>query len=383
MNNFIYQNPTKLIFGKDQIQTLAENITPFGKNVLLVYGGGSIKATGLYEKIIAELKDFNVFELSGVEPNPRVTTAERGANMCKEHDIDFILAVGGGSVIDCTKLISAAAKYDGAPWDIVINKHIPTSAVPFGTVLTLAATASEMNAGSVITNMETVQKIGWGHPLVYPKFSILDPTLTFTLPRNQTVNGVVDMMSHVCEQYFNEVQNSDLHDAMMEGVLKQIMNYAPKCLDNPTDYEARSIIMMAGTVALNGQLRWGFNGDWASHGLEHAVSAVFDIAHAEGLAIVMPNWMKYVMPNNIAKFKKFAVNVFDVDTNGKTDEEVALEGINKLQNFWKSIGAPTTLAEKNIYEADIPKMVEAVSRDLGNMQKLTKEDAYNIFKQSL
>ncbi|MBF0715182.1 iron-containing alcohol dehydrogenase [Gemelliphila palaticanis] len=383
MQNFMYKNPTKIIFGKNQITKLFEQIKPYGKNVLLVYGGGSIKKTGLYCSILEELEYFNVYELEGVEPNPRVTTAQKGANLVKEKNIDFILAVGGGSVIDCTKLISAASKYDGDAWDIVIGKHVPKEATPFGTVLTLSATASEMNAGSVITNLETKQKLGWGSPLVYPQFSILDPTLTFTLPRNQTVNGIVDMMSHICEQYFNEVENSDLHDAMMEGVLKQIMIYGPKCLENPKDYEARSIIMMAGTIALNGQLRWGFNGDWASHGLEHAVSAVFDIAHAEGLAMVMPNWMKFVMPNHVAKFKKFAINVFDVETSNKTDEEIALEGINKLQQFWQQIGAPTKLSERNINKEDIPTIVNSIARQIGNMQPLTKEDAAKIYEMSL
>lgn len=383
MQNFMYKNPTKIIFGKNQITKLFEQIKPYGKNVLLVYGGGSIKKTGLYDSILEELECFNVYELAGVEPNPRVTTAQKGANLVKENNIDFILAVGGGSVIDCTKLISAASKYDGDAWDIVTGKHVPKSATPFGTVLTLSATASEMNAGSVITNLATKQKLGWGSPLVYPQFSILDPTLTFTLPRNQTVNGIVDMMSHICEQYFNEVENSDLHDAMMEGVLKQIMIYGPKCLENPKDYEARSIIMMAGTIALNGQLRWGFNGDWASHGLEHAVSAVFDIAHAEGLAMVMPNWMKFVMPNHVAKFKKFAINVFDVETSNKTDEEIALEGINKLQQFWQQIGAPIKLSERNINKEDIPTIVNSIARQIGNMQPLTKEDAAKIYEMSL
>ncbi|MDO4814631.1 MAG: iron-containing alcohol dehydrogenase [Gemella sp.] len=383
MNNFTFHNPTKLIFGKDQIKSLASEVANYGKSVLLVYGGGSIKRTGLYDQVLAELKDFKIFELDGVEPNPRVTTAQKGADLIKENNIDFVLAVGGGSVIDCTKLIVAAAHYDGDAWDIVMGKHFPTKATPFGTILTLAATASEMNSGSVITNLETQQKVGWGSPLVYPKFSILDPIYTYTLPKNQTVNGIVDMMSHVLEQYFNEADNSDVHDAMMEGLLKQIMHYGPIALENPEDYTARANIMMAGTIALNGQMRWGFYGDWATHGLEHAVSAVFDIAHAEGLAILMPNWMKHVMPKHVAKFKKFAVNVFDVTTEGKSDEEVALEGINKLQAFWKSIGAPITLAERDIKESDIDAILKAIHKELGRMEILTVEDCREIYIKSL
>lgn len=384
MNNFVFHNPTKLIFGKDQIKNLSSEIAAKNaKNILLVYGGGSIKKNGLYKKIIDELKDFKIFQLDGVEPNPRVTTAQKGADLIKRNNIDFVLAVGGGSVIDCAKLIVVAAHYDGPAWDIVIGKHIPTKATPFGTILTIAATGSEMNSGSVITNLESQQKIGWGSSLVYPTFSILDPVYTYTLPKNQTVNGIVDMMSHIIEQYFNEADNSDVHDAMMEGLLRQIIHYGPIVLENPEDYTARANIMMSGTIALNGQMRWGYIGDWASHGLEHALSAVFDIAHAEGLAIIMPNWMKYIMPKHSAKFKKFAVNVFDVKVEGKTDEAIALEGINKLQNFWKSIGAPITLAEKNIKESDIKTILQAIHKELGRMEILTIEDCEKIYKLSL
>ncbi len=384
MINFTYQNPTKIIFGTDQLKNLKNEISNHGENILLVYGGGSIKKTGLYDKIIKELSEFNVFELAGVEPNPRVTTAEKGAKIINEKNIDFVLAVGGGSVIDCTKLIVAAAHYEGPAWDIVTRKHIPSQATPFGTVLTLAATGSEMNAGSVITNLETNQKFGWGSPLVYPKFSILDPTLTYTLPKNQTVNGIVDMMSHLIEQYFNpDGANTKLFSGMIEAVLKQVMINGKICLAEPENYEARANIMMAGTIALNGQIAWGYRGDWASHGLEHAVSAVFDIPHAEGLAIVMPNWMKYVMPKHTDQFKRFAINVFDVDTKEKTDEEIALEGINKLQLFWKDLGAPTTLAERNIKKEDIPSIVKSLSGELGVMEIITAEDATKIYELSL
>lgn len=384
MINFTYQNPSKIIFGTDQLKNLKNEISNHGENILLVYGGGSIKKTGLYDKIIKELNEFNVFELSGVEPNPRVTTAEKGAKIINEKNIDFVLAVGGGSVIDCTKLIVTAAHYEGPAWDIVTRKHIPSKATPFGTVLTLAATGSEMNAGSVITNLETNQKFGWGSPLVYPKFSILDPTLTYTLPKNQTVNGIVDMMSHLIEQYFNpDGANTKLFSGMIEAVLKQVMINGKICLADPENYEARANIMMAGTIALNGQIAWGYRGDWASHGLEHAVSAVFDIPHAEGLAIVMPNWMKYVMPKHVDQFKRFAINVFDVDTKEKTDEEIALEGINKLQLFWKDLGAPTTLAERNIKKEDIPSIINSLSGELGVMEIITAEDATKIYELSL
>lgn len=383
MVKFTYHNPTKLIFGQGQISKLANELKQYGNKVLLVYGGGSIKATGLYDSVQNELKDFEIFELAGVEPNPRVTTAQKGADLIKENNIDVILAVGGGSVIDCTKLIAAAAHYEGNAWDIVIGKHVPTQATPFGTILTLAATGSEMNAGSVITNMETHQKFGWGHPLVYPKFSILDPTYTYTLPSNQTVNGVVDMMSHLVEQYFNEADNTSVQDAMIEGVLRSIIATAPIALENPTDYNARETLMLSGTVALNGQLRWGYSGDWASHGIEHAVSAYYDIAHAEGLAIVMPNWMRYVMPKHVERFEKFAKNVFNIEKN--TPLETATAGIDALQAFWKSLGAPTRLSDKSIDASKIDDMATHATHfgALGRFEPLQHADVVTILTNSL
>ncbi|MBS4769798.1 iron-containing alcohol dehydrogenase [Carnobacteriaceae bacterium zg-ZUI240] len=383
MVKFIYQNPTKLIFGQNQIEQLDKELTHFGKKVLLVYGGGSIKKTGLYDTIIQKLADFEIFELSGVEPNPRVTTAQRGADMIKANNIDVVLAVGGGSVIDCTKLIVAAAHYDGPAWDIVIGKHRVTKATPFGTVLTLAATASEMNSGSVITNWETHQKFGWGSPLVFPKFSILDPTYTYTLPENQTVNGIVDMMSHLIEQYFNEATNTIVQDSMIEGVMRSIIETAPTAIQNPTDYNARETLMLCGTIALNGQMRWGYIGDWSSHGIEHAVSAYYDIAHAEGLAIVMPNWMRYVMPKHVERFEKFAKNVFGITKDTPTNTAIA--GIDALQNFWASLGAPTTLSQKNIDTSKIQEMAEHATfyGTLGRLETLTTSDVANILKNSL
>lgn len=383
MVKFIYQNPTRLIFGENQIEQLADQVKPFGNKVLLVYGGGSIKKTGLYDEVMHHLADFTVFELGGVEPNPRVTTAEKGAQLIREHDIDFVLAVGGGSVIDCTKLIVAAAHYNGPAWDIVMNKHIPEKATPFGTILTLAATASEMNAGSVITNEATKQKFGWGSPLVYPTFSILDPTYTYTLPKNQTINGIVDMMSHLVEEYFNEAENTVIMDGMIESTLRAIIEAAPVVLETPTDYHARETLMMAGTIALNGSLRWGYAGDWSSHAIEHAVSAYYDIAHAEGLAIVMPNWMLYVMPKHVDRFAQFARHVFHIHEG--TEQEIAEKGIRALQDFWQSIGAPTRLADRQIDAIHIPDMAQhCVERgSFGNLEKLGYDDAVAILTNSL
>ncbi|MDF2607777.1 MAG: NADH-dependent alcohol dehydrogenase [Bacillales bacterium] len=384
---FTYYNPTKLIFGKGQIKELASNLKVFGNKVLLVYGGGSVVKSGLYDKITNIFKENQIEwkELAGVEPNPRVSTARKGIKLCRANNIEIILAVGGGSVIDCTKLISAGVKYDGDPWDIVLGKHVPTEALPFGTILTLAATGSEMNSGSVITNWDTKEKYGWGSPLVYPKFSILDPVNTFTVPLNQTVYGVVDIMAHVFEQYFHNVENTEVQDGFCETILKTVIDTAPKLINDLNCYEARETVLFSGTLALNRILSMGIIGDWATHNIEHAVSAVHDIPHGGGLAIIFPKWMKHVKNKNVSKFKRFAINVFNVDTNGKTDDEIALEGIHKLEEFFRSIGAPSRLADYEIYEDSIEILAEkAMARgSIGQFQKLSMEDVKIILKSCL
>ena len=331
MDNFTYHNPTKLIFGKDQLEQLKNEIPPYGNQVLLVYGGGSIKRNGLYDQVIEKLNEIhvNVFELPGVEPNPRISTVRKGVEICKSEGIDFILAVGGGSTIDCTKAIAAGAKYDGDAWDIVTKKTIVKEALPFGTVLTLAATGSEMNSSSVITNWETNEKYGWGSPYVYPRFSILDPVNTFSVPRNQTIYGIVDMMSHTFENYFHNAEHTDFQDRMCESLLKTVMETAPKLLDNLEDYDHRATMLYCGTMALNGMLSMGYRGDWATHNLEHAVSAVYDIPHGGGLAILFPNWMKHVLSANPKRFKQMAVRVFGVNPEGKSDRSGRFRGNRK------------------------------------------------------
>ena len=387
MNEFIFHNPTKLIFGKNQIQKLSKELTTYGNRVLVVYGGGSIKKNGLYDEVMTILRENNkeVFELAGVEPNPRVSTARKGAAICKEKEIDFILAVGGGSVIDCVKLIASAAKYDGDAWDLVTKKAFAKDALPFGTVLTLAATGSEMNAGSVITNEETEEKFGWGGPFNFPKFSILDPTYTISVPKDHTIYGIVDMMSHVFEQYFNNAENTPVQDEMCEGVLRAIMNDGPKLVEDLTNFDLRETILFAGTLGLNGFLQMGYQGDWATHGIEHAVSAVYDIPHAGGLAILFPHWMRYNVKINPTRFAKLAVNVFGVEPEGKTELEIAFEGIDRLRAFWTSIGAPETLAYYNIDDSKLGLMADkaTVNGPLGNFNSLDYEDVLSILKASL
>ncbi|KGR91696.1 butanol dehydrogenase [Ureibacillus massiliensis 4400831 = CIP 108448 = CCUG 49529] len=387
MNNFSFYNPVRLHFGKGQINQLEAELPQYGDKILVVYGGGSIKRNGLYDEVMTVLEKLNmkVFELSGVEPNPRVETVRKGVEICKTEDVDFVLAVGGGSVIDCSKLIVAGAKVDEDPWNIVLKKTQVTDALPLGTILTIAATGSEMNSGSVITNEETLEKYGWGSPHVFPKFSILDPTYTFTLPRNQTIYGIVDMMSHVFEQYFHNATNTPITDEMCEGVLRTVIETAPKLVNDLENYELRETILLAGTIALNGFLALGSRGDWATHNIEHAVSAVYDIPHGGGLAIIFPNWMKYNIHVNPERFARLAIKAFGVSAEGKTAEEIALEGIERLREFWISIGAPSRLADYEIDDSQMDTLVEKamINGPFGNFSLLQANDVRKILEMSL
>lgn len=387
MNDFTFYNPVRLHFGKGQVSQLENELPQYGDKVLVVYGGGSIKRNGIYEEVMAILEKLKmkVFELSGVEPNPRVSTARKGIDICKKENIDFVLAVGGGSVIDCSKLIVAGAKIEEDPWDIVTHKVEVKDALPLGTILTIAATGSEMNAGSVITNEETLEKYGWGSPYVFPKFSILDPTYTFSLPRNQTVYGIVDMMAHVFEQYFHNATNTPITDEMCEGVLRTVIATGPKLVNDLENYELRETILLAGTVALNTSLSMGSTGDWATHDIEHAVSAVYDIPHGGGLAILFPNWMRHNVHVNPGRFAQLATRVFGVNPEGKTTEEIAHEGINRLSEFWISIGAPSRLADYEIDDSQLDLLVEKAMANgpLGVFKQLQAEDVRKIFEMSL
>ncbi|HLS08403.1 iron-containing alcohol dehydrogenase [Lentibacillus sp.] len=389
MENFTYYNPVKLIFGKGQLDKLPQEVAKYGKKVLLVYGGGSIKRNGIYDNVLSKLDEINaeVHELPGVEPNPRVSTVRKGIELCKNERIEFVLAVGGGSTIDATKAIATGATTDTDIWDIVTKKEKATDALPFGTVLTISATGSEMNSGSVITNWETREKHGWGSPYTHPKFSILDPAHTFSVPREQTVYGMVDIMSHVLEHYFHQTTNTPVQDRFCESILRTVMETAPKLLDDLENYEYRETIMLSGTLALNDMLNMGYRGDWATHNLEHAVSAVHDIPHGGGLAIIFPNWMTYVLDeDNAPRFKQLAERVFDVETAGKSDKDIALEGIEKLRDFWISIGAPATLGDYNIDESSIEEMADktVIARpEYGNFKTLSREDSVNILQACL
>lgn len=387
MNNFVFTNPVRLYFGKGEIRKLKKELPKYGRNILLVFGGGSIKRNGLYDEVTSILKelDLNVFELSGVEPNPRVETARKGIDICKKESIDFVLAVGGGSVIDCSKLIVAGAKIEEDPWDIVTKKVKVKDALPLGTVLTLAATGSEMNANSVISNEKTKEKYGWSSGRVFPKFSILDPTYTITVPKDQTVYGIVDIMSHVFEQYFHDAENTLVMDELCEGVLRTVIETAPKLVDNLESYELRETILLSGTIALNGILSMGSDGDWATHEIEHAISAVYDIPHGGGLAILFPNWMKHVMHVNPHLFARLATKVFGVNPSHKTVEDVAYEGIERLREFWTSLGAPSSLKDYSIDDSKLELLVEKAMANgsIGRFKVLEKNDVREILRMSL
>ncbi len=381
MNNFTFNIPTDIRFGKDQIQCLPDELAKYGKRVLLVYGGGSIKRSGLYHKIMELLKDFEVFELSGIEPNPKLSSVEKGTEICKKEDIQVILAVGGGSTIDASKHIAASACYDGKPWDLVMDRSLVKKALPITVVLTICATGSEMNSGAVISNEETHEKLEINTPHLYPKLSICDPTYLYTLPAKQTAAGSVDILSHVMEQYFQPNDEAYITDVLSEGVMKTVIKYARKAIDEPENYEARSNLMWASTVGLNHLLTVGKGGSWSVHPIEHVVSAYYDITHGVGLAILTPAWMEYVLSEDTApRFARFAREVFGV--NEADDMKAAKLGIDKVREFNKSLGMPASLSEAGVPDDKFDEMASEAVRTSGlgtrSYVKLKDEDVKKI-----
>ena len=364
MYNFDYHIPTKIFFGKDQIVKLPAEIKAIATKILLVYGGGSIKRNGIYDTLLPLLKEagIEVYERSGVEPNPRVTTVAKGAQMCKEYGIEAVLAVGGGSTIDCTKVIAAAAYYDGDPWDLVIRKAPITNALPVFSVLTASATGSEMNNGAVISNMDTNDKLGIGHPSMLPRASVLDPTYTYTTNKHQTAAGTADIMSHTLENYFSKADDFYLLDGMAEAMLKTCIKYGPVALEDPENYEARANLMWTSSLAINGSVRWGKADAWSVHSMEHQPSAYYDITHGDGLAILTPAWMKHILSENtLDRFVKYGVNVWGIDAS--LDKwEIANRSIDMTQDFFvNSLGIPATLREVGIDESQLEVMAEKAS----------------------
>ncbi len=387
MVNFDYMTPTRLIFGKDSIEKLPEVMKQFGPKILLTYGGGSIKKIGLYDKVKELLGGCDIIELSGIQPNPKYDPSVLdGVRLCKEHSVDVILAVGGGSVLDCSKAIAAGAKYDGDPWDLISYKVKAQAALPIVDIITLAATGSEYDPGGVISRTETNDKIGYIDPLLYPAVSILDPTYTFTVSKKQTAAGCADAMNHIMEQYFCE-DSSLLADGFMEAGLKSLMVNARKCLENPEDYTARAEMMLACTYGCNGIYSLGSSpSGWPCHGIEHALSAYYDITHGEGLAIITPHWMKHILSERtLPRFVKYGVNVFGIDPN-LPEMEIAEKAINATYEFFESISIPMHLKDVGINESRIGEMAHhiAVNEGLENAwAPLTEQDITEILMASL
>ena len=387
MQNFDYQTPTRLIFGKGVVEKLPSVMAQFGKKILLTYGSGSIKKIGLYQKVHELLKGYEIIELSGIQPNPKYDPSVLdGVRLCKEHNIDVILAVGGGSVLDCSKAIAAGACYDGEPWDLISYKVKAQKALPIVDIITLAATGSEYDTYGVISRTETNDKIGYGDRLLYPVCSFLDPTYTFTVNKKQTAAGIADAMNHVMEQYFTEVTTL-LNDGFCESMLRSLMVNGRKCLENPEDYTARAEMMLACTYGCNGILALGnsYSG-WPCHGIEHALSAYYDITHGWGLAIITPRWMRHILnERTLPRFVKYGINVFGIDAS-LPPMEIANKAIDETYRFFESIGIPMHLREVGIDESRIDEMAHhiAVNEGLENAYApLTEKDIAEIITASL
>jgi alcohol dehydrogenase YqhD (iron-dependent ADH family) len=390
MQDFIFQNKTKVYFGKDQLGHLGKEISRFGKKVLMVYGGGSIKKIGLYDKVMKELEKEGmiVFELGGVEPNPHHTTVNKGAKICKEESVDVLLAVGGGSTIDATKGIAAAAKYEGDDvWDLVTHKASVSETLPIVTVLTLAATGSEMDGGCVISNVETNEKFGYFGPDNHPDVSFLDPSNTFTVSAYQTASGSADIMSHVFDvAYFSKQDEMDMLIRMQEEVLKTVVKYAPVAVKTPDDYEARANLMWASSWALNDFLYDGLSQATVCHAMEHELSAFYDITHGHGLAILTPRWLTYILDEETApRIKRFGVNVLGVDATLSLMDG-AKEAIRALEEFFfNTLGLKSTLTDLGIDDRNFAAMAKKACRNdvLHGFTDLTPEDVEKIFRMCL
>ena len=387
MQNFDYMTPTRLVFGENAVEKLPEVMAAIGKRVLLTYGGGSIKKIGLYDRVKELLKDFEITELSGIQPNPKYNPSVLdGVRLCKENNIDVILSVGGGSVLDCSKAIAAGAKYGGDPWDLISYKVKAKAALPIVDILTLAATGSEYDCGGVISRTETNDKIGYMDPLLFPVCSFLDPRYTFTVSKKQTAAGCADAMNHIIEQYFCE-DSTLLNDGFCEAGLKSLMVNVKACLENPEDYRARAEMMFACTLGCNGIYALGNSpSGWPCHGIEHALSAYYDITHGEGLAIITPRWMRHILSERtLDRFVKYGINVFAIDAS-LPKQEIAEKTIDATYAFFESINIPMHLREVGIDDSRIDEMAHhiAVNEGLENAYvPLTEQDIKEILVASL
>ncbi|MDR3020265.1 MAG: iron-containing alcohol dehydrogenase [Treponema sp.] len=385
MLNFEYCNKTKIIFGKGTEEQIGSETAQYAKRVLLHHSGGSTVKTGLIDRVKDSLKKAGIHweELTGVQPNPRLSLVNKGIDIVKKEKLELILAVGGGSAIDSAKAIAVGAVNDGDVWDFFERKKSTDKALPVGTILTIPAAGSESSVSCVITNEEGPWKRGMNFPCIRPAFSILNPELTYSIPPYHTACGIVDMMAHIMERYFTKEPNVELTDELCEGTLRAIIRNARKIFSGgENDYAARAEIMWAGALAHNGLLDTGRSGDWASHALDHELSALFDIAHGAGLAIIFPAWMRYNIKENTDLLARFAVKVWGVDGAYYDYEQAALEGIFRMENFFRSIGMPVKFADADLDPARIPEMAKRVVHfgPIGNYRKLDEKDAEAIYR---
>lgn len=385
MHQFIFDIPTRVYFGEGQLRNLGKEVARYGKSVLLCYGGGSIKKTGVYGKVIDLLSEqgVEVTELSGIEPNPRITSVRRGVEICKEKKIDCVLAVGGGSTIDAAKFIAAGACVNFDPWEFFSAERCPvTKALPIITVLTLAATGSEMDPIGVISNMETGDKLAASGAPLTPRASFLDPTLTYTVPAYQTAAGAADILSHIMETYFTLIPDLYMLDSIMESLMKTVIKYAPIAVKEPENYEARANLMWASSWAINGFIAGARPKVWSCHPMEHELSALYDITHGHGLAIVTPHWLDYCLnEKTIERYVQFGINVFEIDRK-LPETEIALEAISLLRRFlFSDLGLPSTFASVGIRRKDIPQMAAKACRNgvINGFQPLDAKAVEKIF----
>lgn len=387
VNNFKYSIPTTIYFGKGQICHLGKAVAQYGRHALLVYGGGSIKRNGIYDAVLEQLRggQVAVTELSGVEPNPKISSVRQGARLCKENGVDVVLAVGGGSAIDCAKVVAAGACYSGDAWDLVTNPGKIGKVLPVITVLTMAATGSEMDSFAVISNPDTSEKLGTGCDGMKPKVSILDPEYTYSVPTKQTAAGTADIMSHIFENYFTNVKTAFVQARFSESLLKTCIKYGKIAVESPDNYEARANLMWASSLAINGLLSDGAEVAWSVHPMEHELSAFYDITHGVGLAILTPNWMKYVLNDStVGKFVEYGVNVWGIDS-GSDPFTIANSAIEHTRNYFNSLGLPSTLKEVGIGEEHLSVMAKnAATHGLENsFFPLNADDVLAIYKSSL
>ncbi len=395
--NFEYYNPTHLIFGAGSLERIGEAASKFGKSALVVTGGGSVKRNGTFDRLAKSLSNAGiaVFECDGVEPNPKISSVRRGAAIARENKCDMVVALGGGSTMDASKAIAAAALYDGDPWDMIYHGqkkvHVPTAALPIITVPTLAATGSEMNCGAVISNEETTEKSFMSTGCLYPKVAVVDPELTVSVPKNQTAYGVCDIITHITESYLNSSDNTPIQDRFAEGAILAAMEYGVRAIDNGEDLEARSQVQWASIVALNGWIGSGSgSAGFPVHMIEHTVSAFHDITHAAGLAIINPSWMRFAAKSNTAKFVQFAERIFGLEAKGPDDIDCAMAGIDKFEEFLRQIGCPTHFSELDITDEKIVTYAKETLRIIndgkGNLPALppmTEADIVNVLKAAL